>query len=68
MLTQAHQSRRVRPIANIFRWLRGVEVNYHGRAKLRHLDPHLRRDLGLTDEQIERELRRSVWDVPEWWR
>ena len=38
------------------------------RDALRNLDPHLRRDIGLTDGEIETELRRSAWDVPDNWR
>ncbi len=33
----------------------------HDRAHLAQLDPHLRRDLGLTDAQIAEEVRKPFW-------
>lgn len=38
------------------------------RQHLARLDPHLRRDIGLTDAQIHGEVVRPVWDVPSTWR
>lgn len=37
------------------------------RAALARLDPHLLRDIGLTDEEARREAGRSAWDVPDHW-
>ncbi len=38
------------------------------RDRLRHLPPHILRDIGLTPEQAEREADRPVWDAPRHWR
>lgn len=38
------------------------------RADLRGLDPHLLRDIGLTEDDAKREADRPVWDVPSNWR
>ncbi len=38
------------------------------RRTLAELPPYLRDDLGLTEDQIRRESRRPIWDVPEHWR
>jgi uncharacterized protein YjiS (DUF1127 family) len=32
------------------------------------LPDHLRRDVGLTEAEIDREARRHLWDVPNHWR
>jgi uncharacterized protein YjiS (DUF1127 family) len=38
------------------------------RRALVEMPEHLRRDVGLSEAQIQRELRRPVWDVPQFWR
>ncbi|MDG4649316.1 DUF1127 domain-containing protein [Roseibacterium sp. SDUM158017] len=38
------------------------------RRTLAELPDHLRQDLGLTETQIQQELRRPVWVVPQYWR
>ena len=38
------------------------------RRALADLPEHLRRDVGLTEAEIERETRRYLWDVPNNWR
>jgi Domain of unknown function (DUF1127). len=38
------------------------------RRSLASLPDHLRRDVGLTDAEIDREARRHLWDVPDHWR
>ncbi|KPQ17090.1 MAG: putative conserved small protein [Rhodobacteraceae bacterium HLUCCO18] len=38
------------------------------RRALAGLPDHLRRDVGLTDAEIDREARRHLWDVPDHWR
>jgi len=38
------------------------------RRHLEDLDAHLRRDLGLSESDIVRELERGIWDVPNTWR
>jgi uncharacterized protein YjiS (DUF1127 family) len=37
------------------------------RQDLARLDPHLRRDVGLTEDDVRRETKRSVWDAPRHW-
>ncbi|MFZ5962909.1 DUF1127 domain-containing protein [Thalassococcus sp. BH17M4-6] len=37
------------------------------RRQLAALDPHLRRDLGLSDHDIRRETARGFWDAPATW-
>jgi uncharacterized protein YjiS (DUF1127 family) len=38
------------------------------RAALRRLDPHLLRDIGLSETEAEAEARRPVWDAAPHWR
>lgn len=38
------------------------------RRALASLPPYLRKDVGLTEAQIDREARRLLWDVPKHWR
>ncbi|MFW5654968.1 MAG: DUF1127 domain-containing protein [Roseicyclus sp.] len=38
------------------------------RRNLAELPSYLREDLGLTEDQIRRESRRPIWDVPQFWR
>lgn len=37
------------------------------RARLKTLEPHLLRDIGLTDEAAAYEANRPVWDAPNHW-
>ena len=38
------------------------------RRALSNLPAHLRQDVGLSVEEIDREARRYLWDVPNHWR
>ena len=38
------------------------------RRTLRTLEPHLLRDIGLTEAEARREAERPFWDVPSHWR
>ena len=38
------------------------------RRALAELPLHLRRDVGLSETDIAREVQRPVWDVPGHWR
>lgn len=38
------------------------------RQHLNRLDPHMRRDIGLSDGEIFQEVQRPIWDVPHTWR
>ncbi|MEO0692141.1 MAG: DUF1127 domain-containing protein [Pseudomonadota bacterium] len=59
-----HNARRV----SLLTRLADAEAMSQQRRALSQLDPHLRRDIGLTDGEIETELRRTLWDVPANWR
>lgn len=37
------------------------------RRRLTHLDPHLLRDIGLSDADVRLEANRPFWDVPQHW-
>ncbi|WP_224814095.1 DUF1127 domain-containing protein [Hasllibacter sp. MH4015] len=38
------------------------------RQHLDRLPPHMRRDIGLSDAEVHREVGRPIWDVPHTWR
>lgn len=40
---------------------------WHERRKLAQLDHHALNDLGLTEADVARELRKSIWDAPTTW-
>lgn len=50
------------------RWIGSAVRTARQRARLAALEPHLRRDIGLSDREIAEESGRPFWDVPEWWR
>lgn len=37
------------------------------RRRLTALDPHLLRDIGLSDADVRREANRPFWDAPQHW-
>jgi uncharacterized protein YjiS (DUF1127 family) len=37
------------------------------RRRLTELDPHLLRDIGLSDADVRLEANRPFWDVPQHW-
>ncbi|MEX3016217.1 DUF1127 domain-containing protein [Gymnodinialimonas hymeniacidonis] len=49
----------------VFQRIFGV---WRQRQHLDRLDAHMRRDIGVTDAQIHREVERPIWDVPTTWR
>jgi len=53
---------------NLFAALASALGVWRQRRHLSGLDAHLRRDLGLSESDILREIDRPVWDVPQVWR
>jgi uncharacterized protein YjiS (DUF1127 family) len=45
----------------------GLATRRHRRALLK-LEPHLLRDIGLTEADARAEASRPFWDVPSHWR
>lgn len=41
---------------------------WRSRRALARLDPHLLRDIGVSDVAAKAEARRPVWDAPAPWR
>lgn len=58
-------SRRHKGIFSVFTKL---DALYRQRRALDRLDAHLRRDVGLSDTDINNEVNRPVWDIPAWWQ
>ena len=56
------------PATRPFRWIDAVFRVHQDRKSLSHLPDHMRRDIGLSDREIEEEIRRPFWDIPDWWR
>jgi uncharacterized protein YjiS (DUF1127 family) len=48
------------PLRMVTLWL----AVWHERQALRRLDPHLLKDLGIAQEDAEREALRRPWDIP----
>lgn len=40
---------------------------HRSRTRLAGLDPHLLRDIGLTEAEAQAEARRPAWDAPPHW-
>lgn len=64
----AHRAARSHARPSFFASLRDALGLWRQRRHLAQLDPHLRRDLGLTDDDIRAESTRPIWDVPDSWR
>jgi uncharacterized protein YjiS (DUF1127 family) len=54
--------------ATLFGRLGAAVAVWRQRRALAELPEHLRRDVGLSETDIARELQRPVWDVPGYWR
>jgi uncharacterized protein YjiS (DUF1127 family) len=52
---------------NPFRWIMARRELARQRHALRHLDPKILDDIGITREQALREADRPTWDVPAHW-
>ncbi len=48
--------------------LRRLFGTWQQRQHLDRLDPHLLRDIGLTEDDVRREIKRPVWDNPSHWQ
>ena len=48
--------------------LRIALATWRQRQTLARLDDHLLRDLGLSRRDVESEVNRPIWDVPDFWR
>ncbi len=48
--------------------LRIALATWRQRQTLARLDDHLLRDLGLSRRDVESEVHRPIWDVPDFWR
>lgn len=70
MNTLAHRTTRSHPKRSfsLFSWLFAADNVWRQRQRLAQLDPHLRRDIGVTEDDIRLENKRPVWDAPEFWR
>jgi uncharacterized protein YjiS (DUF1127 family) len=55
-------------LARALRRLLSAAALRRQRARLSDLDPHILRDIGLSEGEAQAEARRSVWDVPANWR
>lgn len=48
--------------------LREARALRRQRSRLRDLDDHLLKDIGVSCDAAEREASRPLWDVPPHWR
>lgn len=52
-------------------WLKRLSMMLavrQSRLDLAQLSPELLRDVGLTHDDVQAEIARPVWDVPQHWR
>lgn len=54
--------------ARPFRWIDAVFRVHQERLSLSEMPEHMRRDIGLSDREIDKEIGRPFWDIPDWWR
>ena len=59
--------RRPRRRISIFSRLLGLAGVARQRRRLKDLDDHMLRDIGVSRSQAEREARKAPWDVPDHW-
>ncbi len=52
---------------SFWQWLIAAFAARRQRARLSQLPPHLLKDIGLSQEEADREAKRGMWDVPEHW-
>ena len=48
----------------LFAWVAKAFTIARERQELKHLDAHLLRDIGLSQEDVDREAARPMWDLP----
>jgi|688.fasta_scaffold112686_3 uncharacterized protein YjiS (DUF1127 family) len=59
--TVAGLTGRTRPQPNVLRAVSNWMARHRSRRALARLDPHLLRDIGLTDHQLAQELSKPFW-------
>lgn len=52
---------------SLFAHVHGMLSVWRQREKLRSLDRHLLKDIGLSETDVAREVQRPIWDVPTHW-
>ena len=63
-----HRTGRAVPHSSLTARIATAFAVWRQRRNLAELPSYLRHDLGLTEDQVRRESRRPIWDVPEFWR
>ena len=66
-LSQPQDCQRPRTRRPLFERVMQLASLARQRRQIARLDAHALFDLGLTRAEVERESRRSVWDVPQTW-
>ncbi len=66
--TTAHYASARPQKVRVFRWIDAVFRVHQDRLALQHMPDHMRRDIGLSDRDINVEVNRPFWDIPDWWR
>ncbi len=54
----------IAPVAGMMRDLSTAHAVRKSRIELTKLSPELLRDIGVTPDDVEAELRRPFWDIP----
>ena len=52
----------------VFRWIDAVFRVHQDRVSLSEMPDHMRKDIGLSAREIDAEVKRPFWDIPDWWR
>lgn len=65
-ILSSHSAPGVRP-SRLLGHLIALMALGRSRRRLRHLDDHLLRDIGLTRAEAMRESARPVWNAPDHW-
>lgn len=60
-LAQPFRRIQLRLRLSLLDWLAACLARHHSRQDLSELSPHLRRDLGLTEADLAREVAKPCW-------